>query len=119
MKEEKLPTRFFIEPENEFSNGIIHLNNERGTIVASEERIQYKKEFLSVWEVDLKALRLLWKSRASIPGFKFRVYAKINDQVQSWQLLDSQKKARVAKARKVLRKIGQRKIAAKRQPPIE
>lgn len=119
MEQKRLPTLFFVYPEDSFSNNVIVLNLEKGVIDAKEARIQYEKRFLLVWEVGLESLKLLWKNKVSIPGFKFKVYARINDQVQSWKLLGSHKNARVAKARKALRKIGQRKIDAKRQAPIE
>ena len=118
MKEKKLPTRFFVSPSDKFSNDIIALNSERGDIQASETKINYKEESLPVWEVGLEALRLLRKNKVPIPGFKFKVYAQINDRIQTWKLLDFRKDARVAKARKALRKIGQRKVDEKRQPPL-
>lgn len=119
MEQKKLPTLFFVYPEDKFSNDIIYLNSENRYIKASETEIQYKKESLSVWEVDLKSLRLLWKNRISIPGFKFKIYIKINDRFQSWRLLELRKKAKAALIRKRLEKIGQRKIEAKRQAPTE
>ena len=117
MKEEKLPTRYFIQPNDKFANDIILLNKEEGTLVATEERVSYKKESLNVWEIDLKSLKLLLKNKVSITGFGFKIYAKINDRVQSWRLLDFRKGAKAAKARKKLRQIGREKIAAKQQPP--
>jgi len=119
MKEEGLPTLFFVYPEDKFSNDIIVLNSEKGIIDAKETRVQYEKKFLRVWETGLDSLKLLWKNRVSIPGFKFKVYANINDRVQLWKLLGSHKKARAAKARKALKKIGQRRMAQKRQSPPE
>lgn len=119
MQEKKLPTRFFVLPNDKFANDIILMNKEDGTIVATEERVLYKKEPLNVWEVDLKSLKLLLKNKVSITGFGFKIYAEINDRTQTWRLLDFHKEARIAKARKALRKIGQRKIDAKRQAPTE
>jgi|GEM_PF-3129932 len=119
MEQKKLPTLFFVYPEDKFSNDVIYQNMERRAIDAKEARIQYENRFLLAWEVELESLKTLWRNKVSIPGFKFRVYAKINDCVQSWKLLGSHKNARVAKARKVLQKIGQRKIDAKRQAPTE
>jgi hypothetical protein len=119
MEEKGLPTSFFVYPEDKFSNDVVLLNLENGAIRANEERVRYKEEFLPVWGVDLESLKTLWRNRVSIPGFKFRVYAKINDRIQSWKLLDAHKKARVAKTRKTLHQLGQKKMAAKQQPPLE
>jgi len=118
MKEEKLPTRFFVYPSDKFSNDVISLNSEKRAIKATETSIKYGKKPVNVWEVDLDSLRLLRKNRVSIPGFHFKTYAEINDRIQSWQLLEFRKEARVAKVKKVLKEIGQKKLAKKRQPPV-
>ncbi|MBU2037350.1 hypothetical protein KJ866_04105 [Patescibacteria group bacterium] len=116
MKKQELPVRFFVEPDNSFTNDTIDLNQEDGVI--GETKIKYQNELLRVWEVTLKFLKLLRKNKKSFPGLNFKTYAEINDRIQLWQLLETRKKARVAKARKSLREIGERKIFQKRQAPL-
>ena len=118
MKEEKLPARYFAKGRDKFSDNIIWQNREEGVAV-SETRIRYKGRFLHVWEVNVEFLEILRKNEVSIPGFHFKTYAEINDRIQVWRLLDFRKEVKVAKVRKVLKEIGQRKIEAKRQAPTE
>ena len=113
MEERRLPIRFFVKPSNSFSNNIIFLNQEEGII--GETTIRYRNESLRVWEVKSSFLEILWKNKPSFPGFGFKVYAEINDRIQTWRLLEFRKKARIAKVRKYLEKIGRRKAAKERR----
>ena len=116
MGPQELPKRFYVKPKDSYSNKIILLNQEDG--VLGETRIIFKKKPLRVLEVTVDFLKVLRRNKPSFEGFNYTTYAEINDRIQRWQLLEFRKEARVAKARKDLRKIGQRKIEQKRQAPL-